>query len=121
MAKRNAECIFGILHMLQNIFRLVYGQGGSRRGNAWIVKTSDNFAQCARLDERVGVETADNLGARGGDAGVQRRVLPAVFLTDDTHLRMQSEALHGLWRRIGGTIVHKNDFQLLLRIFQCEQ
>ena len=119
--ERDAEKVLGILHMLQDVPGLVDRHCGGNRRDLYVRETGNNLAQRVRFDERVGIETSDDVGSRGGDAGVERGVLAAVLFADDAHLRMCCEACDSPSRRVGGAVVDEDDFELVARVVEREE
>ena len=121
MTERDAKGVFGVLHILEHIAGPVYRHGGGCRHDLRVVKACNYFAQRIRLDERIGIKATDEVCACLRNAGVQRRMLPAVFFAHDAHLRMPREALHLRRRRVGRTVVDQNNLQLFFRIIQRKE
>src|SRR3989344_7875453 len=114
----NGEAVFDVLHVLEYRLGLFYKYAGRDGRNPLVFKYGSDVQECVGRDDRVGVETADNLGVGVFEAEVHRRMFATVFFGKNAYARIVLEfAEHGECR-IGRAVIYKNKFEFLFWILQ---
>ncbi len=122
VARRDADDVLSVLHLLENVLGLEHGHGGRRGGDLRAVERADDLFKGVRRHERVRIEAADKLRIlRNSNARIDRGVLAAILLMEHGHLGISLVPVHHLLRVVGGAVVYEDDLKLFLRVVEREE